>query len=104
MTLLNLYTNQITISRLSVISGDKTKYSTITAENVCIQRMNEEKTINIGGAIGKTFRMYAEDNADIEVGDKLVDENGDEYKVKAVTKPAELGNFQHLEIIITLVK
>jgi len=93
------------VSRLESNSGNKTIYATITAEYVNIQRMSEEKTARIGGAIGKTFRMYAEENADIQVGDKLVDtDTGSEYKVQAITIPAELGAFIHQEAIIVKVK
>lgn len=101
--LLNLFTNTVVVSRLTVVSGDKSSYSTVTAEYACVQRMGEEKTVGIGGGIGKTYRMYAGETADIEKGDKLVDENGNEYKVVAITIPAELGNFVHKECIITKV-
>ena len=101
MTLINLFTNTVIVSRLTAISGDRTNYATVTSECVNIQRMNEEKTLNIGGSIGKSFRMYAGELADIEVGDKLIDEDtGDEYKVQGITTPAELGNFVHKEAII----
>mgnify|MGYP000144320528 CR=1 FL=1 len=102
--LLNLFTNKIVISRLSEVSGNKTAYSTVTSEYVNIQRMSDEKVVNIGGAIGKTFRLYCEEDTDIQKGDKLVDEDGNEYKVIAVATPAELGNFIHKECIINLVK
>ncbi|MHA1225124.1 MAG: hypothetical protein ACTSR2_00990 [Candidatus Hodarchaeales archaeon] len=104
MTLYNLFTQKIIVSRLVAVSGDKTTYSTVTAEYCNIQRMSDEKTVEIGGAIGKTFRLYAEENADIEKGDKLVDEDGNEYKVVSVSIPTELGNFVHKEIIINKVK
>ena len=105
MSLYNLFTQKIVISRLSTISGNKTNYATLTAEYVNIQRMAEEKTLSIGGAIGKTFRMYAEENADIQVGDKLVDtDTGSEYKVDGITTPASLGSFVHKEGIILKTK
>jgi len=104
MTFLNLLTNQVVIGRLSEVSGDKTAYQTVTIENVSIQRMSEEDALAIGGAIGKTFRLYADEDADIQKGDRLVDENGNEYKVIAVNKPAELGAFVHKEAVIMLVK
>lgn len=103
MSFLNLLNQKIVISRMTVVSGDKTKYATLTSEYVNIQRMSEVKTVNIGGAIGKTFRLYLEDGADIQKGDMLKDEDGNEYRVIAVTVPAELGSFIHLEAIINLV-
>ena len=58
----------------------------------------------IGGAIGKTFRMFCEEDADIQVDDKLIDENNDEYRVNAVSIPAQLGNFVHKECIVVKIK
>ncbi|MCK5492975.1 MAG: hypothetical protein KAJ14_07685 [Candidatus Omnitrophica bacterium] len=104
MTLLNLFTNEIMVSRLTVISGNRSVFATVTAEHVGIQRMADEKTVVLGGAIGKLFRMYAGENADIEKGDKLLNrDTGDEYKVTAVSIPAELGNFVHKECTILRV-
>jgi hypothetical protein len=100
MTLLNLFTNTVIVSRLTAVSGDKTTYATITSECVNIQRLNDEKTLKIGGSIGKSYRMYAGENADIQEGDKLIDEDGNEYKIEAIVVPAELGNFVHKECII----
>ena len=61
--------------------------------------------IGIGGAVGKMFRMYAKDGADLIVGDKLKDNDSEaEYKIIAVTEPAGLGNFVHLECIIEKTK
>lgn len=104
VALYNLFTNTVVVSRLSTVSGDKTAYSTVTSEYVSIQRMSDVKTVNIGGAIGKTFRMYAKLNADVQKGDKLVDEDGYEYKVVGVSIPASLGAFQHLECTVNRVK
>lgn len=101
----NLLTNQIMVARLTTVSGNKTAYSTVTAEyNVSIQRMREDRVVAVGGMIGQTYRLYTEESVDIEKGDKLKDENGVEYKVISIQKPAELGNFVHKEAIITRVQ
>jgi len=99
----NLLTQKIIISRLTAVSGDKTHYETLTAEMVNIQRMDDTKAVNVGGSVGKTFRLYAEDGTDIQKGDRLAYGNS-EYKVIAVSDPAPLGNFQHKEITIVKVK
>jgi len=107
MTLTNLFTNQIMVARLIAVSGSTTKthYSTVTAEiDVSIQRLAEEKTVMIGGAIGKTFRMFCEEDADVQVDDKLIDELGREFKVNAVSIPAQLGNFVHKECLVIQIK
>ena len=60
-----------------------------------------KKTAN---AIRKTFRLYADIGDDIRKGDKIIDtSNNVEYRVLGVSIPATLGNFQHLEIVITRV-
>jgi len=105
MTFLNLLTNQIIVSRLDPVSGDKTSYASTITLDVCIQRMSDVATVAIGGSIGKTFRLYAEINDDIRKGDRIKDTStGNEYRVKGVSIPANLGNFEHLEIVIERLK
>ncbi len=104
MTFTNLLTNQIIISRLTALSADKFTYSTVTADIASIQRIADEKTLAMGEAPGKTYKMFCEEDTDIEVGDKIVDELGNEYKVRGVTIPANLGNFVHKYVILVKVK
>ena len=103
MTLLNLYKQKIVISRMTLVSTGKYTYATLTSDYGNIQRMSEEKTIDVGGALGKMFRLYLESEVDIDVGDKLVDANSNQYRVTAVTIPVELGAFEHKEVIIEQV-
>jgi len=98
-----MLTNSITVSRLQEVSGDRTSYSTLTAESACIQMLSEENTVNIGGAIGKMYRIFLKENTDVEVEDKLIDENGTAYRVRAITIPASLGAFVHKQGIIEIV-
>lgn len=100
MTLVNLYNKCVIVSRMVALSKGKFEFSTITAEYVGIHRMSNTKTVDVGGSIGKTYRLYCEIDADIEIGDKLVDLDSNSYKVIAVTLPAALGVFEHLEAII----
>jgi len=101
MSLINLFTNEVIVSRLDSVSGDKTSYQSTLTLDVCIQRMADIDAVAIGGSIGKTFRLYADIGDDIRKGDKLVDtSSGAEYRVLGVSIPATLGNFQHLEIVI----
>lgn len=104
MTLVNLFTQKVVVGRLSAVSGDRTTYATVTAEYVSIHRMSDEKSVMVTGAIGKTFRLYAGEDADLEKGDSLLDEDGNEYKVVSVSIPSVLGNLVHKEAIITLVE
>lgn len=101
MVFINLLTEKVIVGRLVAITGsNKTSFATVTAEYVNIQRMDEQKSLSIGGAVGKVFRLYADEGADIEEGDKLKDTDGNEYKVYSVNTPADLGNFVHLECVI----
>lgn len=108
MTFINLMTNKVVVSRLTIVSGDKTAFQTLTTEYVSIQRSptgtRNEDVIGVADSVGMLYRMYAETNADIQKGDKLVDTSGEDYKVNAIVIPATLGSFQHLECIITKVK
>ena len=104
MSFLNLMTNRIVVARLSAISGDKTAYATLTVEYGSIQRMSDEKAIGIGQAIGKIFRLYTEENADIQKGDSIRDDEENEYKVISVSIPAELGSFIHKECTLLKTK
>jgi len=104
MTLRNLLTNQIIISRLTPLGADKFIYSTITADIASIQRVSDEKTLAMGEAPGKTYKMFCEEDTDIEVGDKIVDEDNNEYKVRSVTIPAEIGNLVHKYVVLVKVK
>jgi hypothetical protein len=108
MSLKNLFTNTITVGRLVAISGDRTRYATVTADiSVGIQRFRGGKELSefgIADSLGKIFRLYCDESADIQKGDRLVDENKNEYKVESIITPAELGAFVHKESIIRLVK
>jgi len=104
MTFTNLLTHEVIVSRLTAVSGNKTAFSTVTAEYVSIHRISDEKAVMIGQAVGKTYRMYMEENADIKEEDKLKDEDGNEYKVASITIPSSLGLFTHKECVIIKVK
>jgi len=106
IALTNLFTNTVVVSRLVPISGNKDimRFSTVTIEPCSIQRLGDEKTVSLGGSIGKLFRLYADSTADIQKGDRLKDENGNYYKVRSVSIPASIGNFVHIEAIIELEK
>ena len=102
--LLNLMTERITVLRLSLVSGDRRAYSTLTTEYCNVQRMADEKAIGLGGAIGKMFRIYTQEDTDIQKGDRLIDANGNEYNVVGITIPASLGSFIHKEGVIEKVQ
>lgn len=104
MTLRNLLTNQIIISRLTPLGQDKFIYTTLTAELASIQQLTHEKSLALGEVPGKTYKMFVEEDTDIQVGDRIVDENETEYSVRAVTIPATVGNLVHKYVILVVLK
>ena len=104
MSLKNLFTKSVIISRLSAVSGNKTTWTTQTSENVHIMQLDAEKSINLGGSVGKTYMVYADVTADITDGDILQDEDGNQYIVKAGGVSSKtLGSIDHLEVLVEKV-
>jgi len=106
MSLINLLNNQVVVSRLGAVSGSKTDWATITSESTHITQLDAEKSLNLGGSVGKTYIIYADVNADIEDGDRLQDtDTGKIYYVKAGGVDIKnLGSIDHLEILVELIK
>jgi len=104
VALFNLLTERVVVSRLAALSGDKRGFATLTSEYCNVQRMAEEKSLGLGGAIGKMYRIYAGSNASIQAGDMLKDESGNQYRVVGITIPASLGSFIHKEGVIEMVE
>jgi len=98
MTFINLMTQKIVVARVAAVAGNRTTYSTITSEYASIHRISDLQAVGIGGQVGKTYRIYTDEGADIQKGDRLKDEDGYIYAVAGVTIPSSLGNFVHLEI------
>jgi len=107
MTLLNLRTKNITISRLSAVSGDKIDFATtVTTDSVNIQPASIKKSLDVTGAVGKLYKMYGDVNINIQDGDRIVDEDGREYNVIAggVNDNYDFGVMvQHTEIMVERV-
>ena len=103
MSFRNLLTNQIVVARLSPVSGSKTAFATVTTSlSVNIQQIADTKAVGLGGAVGKTYKMYAEVGVDLLDGDRLKDlDDGSIYQIMAGgINEMTLGNLDHLEIMV----
>jgi hypothetical protein len=79
-----LLDNFIKVHRLSAIGGNKSSYTTWTTTLDCtIQPLGDEKTAMAGGAYGKMFKIFLDVDKDIKQDDKLIDRDGNIYKVVA---------------------
>lgn len=107
MKFTNLLTKTVIVSRLMPVAGFKGKsiWATATTTLECeIQQVDAEKAVNIGGAVGKTFILFADADANLEDGDKLKDENGQIYQVKAGGVSIKtLGSIDHMEVLVEKV-
>lgn len=106
INLRHLATNTMIVSRMTTVSGSKKTYATVTSARVTLQPLSAEKTELVGGIFGKTWKVFADVDIDIQAGDLLRDDtSGDLYKVKSggVSKHM-MGCTQYLEVIIEITK
>ncbi len=103
MTTLENFTNkQIITARLTVVSGNKRAYATLTAAFAEVQLLSPEKTNLYEGAMGKTFKMYVDPSVSVLEGDLIREvSNGNKYKVKTggVTRRTQ-GSIDYTQVIM----
>lgn len=97
--------NTIIISRMATVSGDRLALSTVTSCGAQLQPLDGQKLQNVGGLFGKTFRIWVDSAQDIRAGDRIKDEDGNNYKVRegGVTSRS-FGSIDYKEIIIELTE
>lgn len=72
----------VAIHRLSEVAGNKQTYSTLTTTlQATIQPISDGKAAMAGGGYGKMFVCYLDVDRNIIVGDKVLDRDGNIYKV-----------------------
>lgn len=90
MKLQHLANQRVIISRLQQVGGTSTKLalSTVTAAFGHLQPIAAEKIGLVNGVFGKTYRIFCDNDVDIQEGDQLKDENSNIYTVRkgGVTK------------------
>ena len=70
---------------MAAVSGDRTAFVTLTTTlNAHRRIVDPSKTVELGGAVGKMFKFYFEEGADVVDGDILIDESdGTRYQIEA---------------------
>ncbi len=77
--------NQIIVSRLKVVTGNKrSMQSTATAEASVQTYSDPRSELGAGGVFGKRYRIWCPLDTTIEEGDRVTDENGVKYDVRDV--------------------
>ena len=107
MSFTNLRNREITILRLAPVSGRRTSFlTTVTVDYANIQQDQREASLQITGAVGKTYRAYVEVDCDIIDGDRIKDDKGNEFVVSAggVNSYYDFGGMvQHREVLMVKV-
>lgn len=103
MKLTALHNQRVIISRLAAVSGSASKLalSTVTAAFGHLQPVAAEKVQLVDGVPGKTYRIFVDNDIDIQEGDQLKDESNNVYTVKkgGVTK-WQHGAMDYQEVLI----
>lgn len=70
---------------MEAVSGDRTRLATLTTTLHAHRRIvDPSKAVELGGAVGKMFKFYFEEGADVNDGDIFIDEtDGTRYQVEA---------------------
>lgn len=82
--ILHLATNTMIQSRMTTISGSKQAFSTVTAELPgTLQPLANADAALAEGVFGRQFQFFCDSSVDIQEGDRLKDEDGLFYRVRA---------------------
>ena len=74
----------VSIHRLEVVSGNKTSYVTATlSQSAAIQPIGDGEVENATGGFNKLYKIYMDVGVDVKEGDKLLDVNGNIYKIES---------------------
>lgn len=99
MGIRHFFNKRITISRLKAVSGNKKNFVSTGTIDAHIQRITDESSFEIYGVYGATHKAWCDVSEDVQVGDKVVDSDGNEYSVVAINKQ-DFGLSTHLEVIL----
>lgn len=84
MSILNLRTNHLMLSRLTAVGGSKMAFATVTGVDGTLQPVSVEEASLMDGVYGRSFQFFCDGAIDIQEGDKLKDNTtGFVYRVKA---------------------
>jgi hypothetical protein len=80
--MLILLDSTVNIYRLSQVSGNKSRYTTLTTSiQSTTQPLGEEKAQFFGGSHGKMYKVFTDVGEDIKEGDQIRDKDGNVYQV-----------------------
>jgi len=103
MTVLATQQNRnLIITRLTIVSGFKSDYATVTGTKAEVQPASPTKTELFDGVMGKTFVIFVDGTIDIAESDKLRDtSSGKFYKVMngGISRRTH-SNIDYLEVTV----
>jgi len=100
-TFKNRLNQQITIYKMSDLGGGKEGFAEYGTANVYLYMLDPEEALQVEGVYTKSYRLIGDENLNLSVGDKVVDGEGKEYRVKGVDKKLDRnGNLHHIEAIL----
>lgn len=101
MSILHLTTNTMIQSRMTVVSGSKQAFATVTGVVGNLQPLGQTDAGLAEGVFGRTFQFFADGSVDIQEGDRLRDTaTGYYYRVRSggVVRRTE-GSIDYLKVI-----
>lgn len=101
MSILHLATNTMVHSRMTTVSGSKQAFSTVTSELPgTLQPLAQSDSALDTGVYGRQFQFFCGGEVDIQEGDRLKDESGNFYRVRAggVVRRT-FGSIDHIKVI-----
>lgn len=99
MSLINFFNKSVVIRRLETTSGYKKNFVATGTIDAHIQRLTDEDSFHLYGALGGTHKLWCDVATNLLAGDRVIDPNGIEYDVVAVNKQ-DFGMNIHLEVIL----
>lgn len=103
--LVHLATRSFIQTRLTVTTGYRKAFATVTGVKGEIQPLSPEKTAFFEGKVGKTYILFIDGNIPVQEKDKFRDTyTNEEYEVKVggVNRRAH-GCMDFLEVIVVLI-
>ena len=98
MTLVNFFNKSVVVRRLETTSGYKKNFVSTGTIDAHIQRLTDEDSFQLYGALGGTHKLWCDIEENLLAGDRVVIESV-EYDVVAVNKQ-DYGMNIHLEVIL----
>ena len=100
MAIQHYFNKEITVRRLSTLSGYKTNFGATGTVDVHIQKMSREDDMALYGVFSATHKAWCDVSSDVQQGDRVTDSDGQIYDVVAVEQHDYGYGVQHLEVIM----